>query len=210
VPDTRRLSGTFPVVDREDAIGQLTALMTRAGRVAVDGIDAAGKTTLADELAVRMGPRAVRASIDGFHRPRAERVRYFEDSFDLVAFRRELIDPLGPTGSRRYRPSVFDYRLDAPVEERHQIAPSDAVLIVDGIFLQRPELDDCWDLRIFVDVSFEEALRRALARDGEATRHRYETRYFPAQRRYLAECRPRERAHVVFVNEDPADPSLEP
>src|ERR671937_1286035 len=47
-------------------------------RVAIDGVDAAGKTTLADELAPvlrRRGREVVRASIDGFHRPRAERYR---------------------------------------------------------------------------------------------------------------------------------------
>jgi uridine kinase len=44
-------------------------------RVAVDGPDAAGKTTLADELASVLrgrGRTVIRASIDGFHRPRAE------------------------------------------------------------------------------------------------------------------------------------------
>lgn len=54
-------------------------------RVAIDGPDAAGKTMLADA-----GRQIVRASIDGFHRPRAERYRqgplspagYYEDSLD--------------------------------------------------------------------------------------------------------------------------------
>lgn len=62
-------------------------------RVAIDGPDAAGKTMLADALAGRLagaGRQIVRASIDGFHRPRAERYRqgplspagYYEDSLD--------------------------------------------------------------------------------------------------------------------------------
>ncbi len=45
-------------------------------RVAVDGRTASGKTTLADELGVAVeaaGRPVVRTSIDGFHRPRAER-----------------------------------------------------------------------------------------------------------------------------------------
>src|SRR5437763_3560056 len=65
-------------------------------RVAIDGPDAAGKTTLADELAAGLrgrGREAIRASIDGFHRPRAARYRrgpdspegYYEDSFDYAA-----------------------------------------------------------------------------------------------------------------------------
>jgi uridine kinase len=64
-------------------------------RVAVDGIDAAGKTTLADNLVQPLeahGIPVIRASIDGFHRPRADRYRrgadspvgYYDDSFDYA------------------------------------------------------------------------------------------------------------------------------
>ena len=47
-------------------------------RVAIDGIDAAGKTTLADKLAPLIeaqGRPVIRASIDGFHRLRSLRYR---------------------------------------------------------------------------------------------------------------------------------------
>jgi hypothetical protein len=49
-------------------------------RMAIDGIDAAGKTTLADELAELLAPLdrpVIRASVDSFHRPRDERYRRF-------------------------------------------------------------------------------------------------------------------------------------
>jgi uridine kinase len=118
-------------------------------RIAIDGPDAAGKTTPADELAEALrerGREVVRASIDGFHRPRSERCRQgpesplgcYEDSFDYERIRAELLE-------------------DA----------ADAVLIFDGVFLLRPELADAWDLRIFVSVGFDEILRRARIRDAE-------------------------------------------
>jgi uridine kinase len=47
-------------------------------RVAVDRVDASGKTTLADELAPSveaLGRPVIRASIDGFHNPAATRRR---------------------------------------------------------------------------------------------------------------------------------------
>ena len=87
-------------------------------RVAIDGVDAAGKTTLADELVeplTRTGRQVIRASVDGFHLPRAARYRrgpdspegYFLDSFDYPALRSALLDPLGPHGARRFRSAVF-------------------------------------------------------------------------------------------------------
>jgi uridine kinase len=217
-------------VAREEVLDQLADRIvaiqrTHLVRVALDGIDAAGKTTLADELAQRIEQRGrpvVRASIDGFHRPRAERYRrgadspegYYEDSFDYAALREALLLPLGPDGSRRYRRAAFDFRVDAPVAAAEEYAPVNAVLLFDGVFLLRPELNDLWDYRIFVDVDFAVALRRALVRDqtlfgaAEAVRERYERRYIPGQRLYLRTVRPRERADVVVENDDPACPRL--
>src|SRR5437868_12528906 len=93
-------------------------------RLAIDGIDAAGKTTLADELTPlieRQGRPVIRASIDGFHRPRQERYRrghdspegYYEDSFDYAGLREVLLMPLEPHGNRHYRRAVFDVHADA-------------------------------------------------------------------------------------------------
>jgi uridine kinase len=181
-------------------------------RVAIDGVDAAGKTTLADELAPHVGRLVARASVDGFHRPRAERgdssEAYYADAFDYAALRRELLEPLGPGGSRRYRAAVFDLARDEPLPVEWHVASPDAVLLCDGVFLHRPELEGCWDLTVFVAVDLGIAVERAIARDGEAMRERYARRYVPAQRRYLAEVRPEERADVVVDNTDPARPRL--
>jgi uridine kinase len=169
-----------------------------AVRIAIDGVDAAGKTTLADEVASvlsRRGREVVRLSVDGFHRPRAERHRrgelspaaYYHDSFDYAALR-------------------------ATIRETH--SSRDSILVVDGVFLLRPELVEEWDLRIFVSVEPDEALRRALERDRplfgsrEEAEQRYRLRYQPGQRLYFADARPVEAADVVVVNDDPTRPAI--
>jgi uridine kinase len=192
-------------------------------RVAIDGIDNAGKTVLADELAAlveRRGRPVLRASIDGFHRPRAERLRrgalsapgYFYDSFDYEALRRCLLEPLGPGGDMACRTAVFDLDADRAIESAPIAVSADAVLVFDGVFLQRSELGDCWDLVVFVEISFEEALRRARHRDrkrfwGELE-VRYLKRYLPGQRIYLEQCRPAEHADFVVDNSKPERPRL--
>ncbi len=194
-------------------------------RVAIDGMDAAGKTTLADELVHPLegrGRPVIRASIDGFHRPRADRHRrgadspegYYHDSFDYAAVRAALLVPLGPRGSRSYRRAVFDFRTDTPATTPNEDAPSQAVLLFDGVFLLRPELADLWDYRIFLDVAFDVALRRAMTRDqplfgsAAAVEARYAQRYIPGQRVYLATVRPWEQADVVIDNNDPSHPRI--
>ena len=198
---------------------------THPPRVAIDGIDAAGKTTLANELAPLLEARGrpvIRASLDGFHRPRAERYQrgpdspegYYLDSFDYAALREKLLLPLGPGGSRMFHRAIFDFRTDSPVTTPAEQAPANAILLMDGVFLLRPELDALWDYRIWVEVGFTVALNRAMQRDlalfgsAEEVQARYRTRYNPAQRLYLASARPRERADAVVRNDDPAHPSL--
>ncbi len=191
-------------------------------RVGIDGIDAAGKTTLGDELAGMVAARGfpvIRATIDGFHRSRSERYRlgrespegYYRDSFDLPALRNELLDPLGPRGDRSYRRAVFDLGADRPtIGDLHHADP-DAVLLFDGVFLMRPQLEGCWELVIFVDCSPEIAVRRGVQRDarnGDAAEveARYRTRYLAGQELYLEECRPRERADLLVINDDITQP----
>ncbi|HEY7273773.1 MAG TPA: uridylate kinase [Actinoplanes sp.] len=188
-------------------------------RVAIDGRSAAGKTTLANALATAVRAvserTVIRAELDGFMKMVADRdaypydspESYYLDAWDYPAIRAELLIPLGAGGDRRYRTGP----LDPP-----RTAPDDAILLADGVFLQRPELDRFWDLRIYLDIGLEESLRRGVDRDrhwmggaAEAER-RYRTKYLPGEQRYLAEVRPRERAQIVVDTTDPARPRIIP
>jgi uridine kinase len=121
---------------------------------------------------------------------------------------------LGLGGSRRYFSAIFDYRTDSEVQVTPRIAEASAVLLFDGVFLLRPELQECWEVTLFVDALFEVTLRRAQQRDltlfgdvGAVTR-RYQERYIPGQKLYPEACRPRQRAAVVVENSDPCQPTL--
>jgi len=194
-------------------------------RVGIDGHSAAGKTTLADELAAVLGPSGrpvIRASIDDFHRPAAERYRrgrlsalgYYEDAFDVPALRAALLEPLGPAGNRRYRTAIFDSWLELPIHDAEREAPADAILLVDGIFLFRADLNDVWDLRILLHIEPEEVMRRGPARDAvwmgslEVAEQRYRERYLPAEQLYFDSVQPHERADVAIDNTNPEQPTF--
>jgi uridine kinase len=83
---------------------------------------------------------------------------------------------------------------------RRAVLAAEVLLIVYGIFLQRPELNDLWDFRIFVHFEPEESIRRGVARDGPETEELYRRRYAPGQRLYLESVRPRELADVVVLS----------
>jgi uridine kinase len=195
-------------------------------RVAVDGPPAAGKTTLADELALLLrgrGREVIRTSTESFQLPRAQRYRRgefsaeanYHDAFDYDALRRVLLDPLGPGGDRRYQQAVYDLETDTGVSQPAATASRDAVLLLGGVFLLRPELIAQWDLSIFVSVAFEQVLDRARVRDlarlgsADEVERRFRTRYIPAQKLYFAAARPADHADIIVHNDDARRPTWE-
>lgn len=186
-------------------------------RVAIDGIDAAGKTTLADRLAQRLTERGcavLRASIDGYHNPRAVRYQrgpsspegYYYDSFNLDLLQERLLRPLGPGGSRCCWLAAFDYTTDSETSTPEIVATDAHILLFDGVFLLRPALYPYWDFKIFVEIDFETSLARALVRDlglfgsPEEVIRRYREKYIPGQQLYLAAVQPAAKADVVIDN----------
>jgi uridine kinase len=183
--------------------------------VAVDGIDGAGKTCFADELAQHLTDvEVIRASVDGFHHPKSIRYAkgrrspegYYLDSYDYELLKAELLDPLRSGGTHRYRTAVFDHRTDSRVEMPVRLATPPAVLLFDGIFLHRPELADYWDYSIFLQVDQRESLRRCNERDGASglsddPRDPHHLRYVRGQEIYLSACNPSALASIVINND---------
>ena len=88
------------------------------------------------------------------------------------------------------------------------------MLVVDGIFLHRPELVDLWDLGMWLEVPFEVSVPRGNARFGTVGAAEADpasdlnARYVGGQRLYLAQVDPAARATWVLDNADLAAPVL--
>jgi uridine kinase len=193
----------------------------RVRRVAVDGVDGAGKTHFADALGVELnvrGAKVIRVSADGFLNPPRTRHRrgrdspegFYRDSFDYGRMVRLLLDPLSPGGNREYIREVYDARREREVRRLPELAPDDAVLVLDGIFVHRDELVRYWDYSVWLEVPFDVSVPRAAKRGtGIKDADPYSLknlRYVEGQRLYMAECHPRTRASVVIDNTDLANP----
>ena len=123
-------------------------------RIGIDGFCAAGKTTLANAVAERLEVkerRVIRASADNFQNPPEVRWQmgprspegFFRHAIDFQALRSELLEPVGPTGSRQYRTSTYDIRALRPNLSPQQVAASSAIFLLDGLFLHSPQLEGC-------------------------------------------------------------------
>jgi uridine kinase len=112
-----------------------------------------------------------------------------------------VLDPLSPGGSLRYSATVFDHVTDSAAVAAEQVAPEGSILILDGLFLHRPELAACWDFSILLDAPFEVTVPRGAARgpgfgDPDPAAPSNE-RYVEGNRLYFREARPHELATVV-------------
>lgn len=192
-------------------------------RVAIDGPTAAGKSSLGHELAVvisDVGRPVLRASLDDFKRPWSERhlydresgEGYFRNAFDYAAVKRLLLEPCGERGSGL--PALCSIDPLTQIDHSGVLTPmgADGVLIVDGVFALRDEINDFWDLRIWVDVDPETSLRRGANRDadwaGAEAEEVHRNRYAVAVGIYVEEVDPLGRSDVVIDNSDFAEPRL--
>ncbi|WP_187977252.1 hypothetical protein [Mycetocola sp. JXN-3] len=153
--------------------------------VAVDGADPDATRAFADALGAGLrgrGRAAVRVSID----------RLVEDT--------QVADPVDATsGAALYRRRVDYERVRSEIlagfRQRGQlpgdtnVAPEDAVLVVDGAFLLRPELRGSWNVRLWLE--------------GDQTLSEPE---FEARRLYVRDQSPRESATLMYDVSDPAIP----
>ncbi|SDS79488.1 nucleoside/nucleotide kinase family protein [Microlunatus soli] len=211
--------------DREPVIAELLAAFqqVRPGEramIALDGHDGVGKTQLSHELVDAAGPAyrpMVPVSIDGFHHPRAVRraagqdaESYYRSSYRYQEFRRRVVEPI--RAGRPITPAIWDVALDRPVPHTSVEVPPEAIVLVDGIFLQRPELADVWDATVWVDAPFAVTVPRGNARfpgdhdaDPEAPSNQ---RYVGGQRLYLTEADPVSRSTWMLDNTDLRRPRL--
>jgi uridine kinase len=164
----------------------------------------------------------LRTSCDAFHQPRSRRYArgdlspegYYLDSVDYASMVATCLLPF-LRGAAEVRLSQHDHRADAETVVSAADVPPRAVLVVDGVFLLRPELRTLWSLSIYLHISPDETLRRARRRDVDLfgsvdeVDRRYLSRYLPAQEHYRQLADPESHADVIVDNHDPHNPRIE-
>ena len=136
--------------------------------------------------------------VDDFYRPLHDDVRASLDAehgylnyFDWERLRSSALEPLRADERARYQ--AYDWSTGR-VGQWVEVAPA-TVVIVDGVYSLRPELQGLLDLRIFVDTPRNLRLERMLARG------QYETdwigRWMAAEDWYFERVRPAASADLI-------------
>ena len=204
-----RVRALSPAAVVDELVERIT-MTTTAGRlrVAVDGAPAARPgwwaDALVDPLRVR-GRQVLRISAADFLRPaslRLERGRtnpdaYYEDWLDESALRRTVLEPLGPGGSGRVLPSLWNPVTDRATRAAPLDVAPDTVLLLSGALLIGGGLPV--DLTVHLALSGPALLRRT-----DPAEHWT----LPAFGRYDEEVAPASLADVVVRLDDPRHPAI--
>lgn len=168
--------------------------------VAVDATTEAGGAPFADALADALrtaGSKVFRASLDDFHTAKASREgtdakAYFDNAYDYSVLQRVLISPFRASGSTGFVLAAYDAKRAVPIQPKWVTAGPDAILVLDGQFLNRPELAGLWSYSVFIEVPLEEADPSSVQSKADAL--------------YVAGSNPRTIASAIIDNRDEETP----
>jgi uridine kinase len=158
--------------------------------VAVDGHSAAGKSTFADALASRTGAALARG--DDFYRVMDEADRAelapaegVELYYDWQRMRDEVLLPLRAGTPAQYHPYDWD---SGSLASRFVKVPAAAVVILEGLFVSRPELQPLVDRSVLVDTPA--AVRRRRQTERADASPEWLERWDAAERYFFRHVRP--------------------
>ena len=183
--------------------------------VGISGIDASGKGYLAAKIADRLQMHGLKVALiraddwlnlpDVCMNPENYAEHFYAHAIRFDEMFERLILPLKQTREINITADCADAKATTCRKHRYNFREIDIVLL-EGIFLFKPGRRDHFDLKIWIECSFETALERAIARGQEGlppaeTIKAFKTIYFPAQRIHLARDNPRENADIIFTND---------
>lgn len=182
--------------------------------VGISGIDAAGKGTVAKHLKKKLesgGLKVALVGVEEWHEPQTIRLKKPYDAFHFYshAFRwndlfGKLILPLKKNRSVDLMEKLIHVHADIYFEYQYLFEDIDVILL-EGIFLFKKELEKHFDFKIWISCDYETALDRAKMRNQENREMNelvmdYGNIYFPAQEIHLQKDDVLYHANAVFIN----------
>lgn len=178
--------------------------------IAISGINAAGKTTFALDLATHLedlGRSVGILHVDDYHRPKIERyarpgpIAFRHSYFNFDALYKDMeAFKAGEDGGNR---KVYDPFTDNITIKSSNFSNCDT-LLVEGVFLLSEELSGLYDIGIYIDVSLHTAMSRGIERWNGVMPlveilERFEDRYIPAQQAHMVQDNPLAQADIIIT-----------
>ncbi|MBI2411193.1 MAG: GrpB family protein [Candidatus Kerfeldbacteria bacterium] len=167
--------------------------------VAIDGFGGSGKSTFAKQLA-ELDSSIQIAELDKFpylpeeypYHPAGAQTRV-----NLERFEQEVLIPLTQGKEVRFQ-NTFWWKTDEQ-PQWFRIQPGGTVL-VEGCYSFHKDIRHYYDYSIWIECAPEEAMERAVTRDGDNSRTLWEQVHAPNERKYVNVQHPQDYVDMVVVN----------
>ena len=161
--------------------------------IGINGIDCAGKTTLAKDLSGQLKQSGINNEIfhiDDFNNEKVEKETY--RAFALGNWNENDFD--------RYYEAIIDFQKARKAVEA--ASASNEIVIVEGIFIFQPHLNNIFDYRIYLEVDVSVALtrfeeRRRLKGDDRPVEI-FEDIWVRAHNKYVSEINPQKICDLLI------------
>lgn len=181
--------------------------------IGIDGLGGAGKSTISEKLhnlLVSDNFNVTLLHIDDFIHPRAVRYNnnyaewkcYYNLQWRYDYLTNKVIKPIRNNTDFNEKIELYDKDNDTYFLSQTNV-PAGSIVIIEGVFLQRRELNGVFDYIIYIDVPEKIRLERVLERDGyigdkQQIKAKYDNRYFPAEHHYIKICSPDTNADYII------------
>lgn len=171
--------------------------------IAIDGKCASGKTTLGYYLKKEFDANLFH--MDDFflqaHQRTAERLAEVGGNVDYERFKEEVLEPV------KKGQTVFYQRFDCStmkLGETETISPKH-INIIEGSYSEHPSFGDCYDLKVFMEISQENQIENIRKRNGEEKRKVFMERWIPMEEIYFHTFGIKDKSDLVIDWKKPGD-----
>ena len=166
--------------------------------IGIDGCGGSGKSTFAVELSEALDAAPI-IHMDDFYKPSLERknvttTTFIGWQFDWQRLKTDVLQSITIRGFAQYQ--CYDWNTDRLAEMRTIHACS--TIIIEGIYVLRPELLSYYDIRLWMECSKEIRLQRGIDRDGEQARSQWENDWMKEEEKYVLICNPHLHAERII------------
>jgi uridine kinase len=190
--------------------------------VGINGVDTSGKSTFTRELErylYTIGFKSQIVAIDDFHNPSQIRnkekdpvISYINNAFDIKKIEDELLKPVITDGILNKELLLLDIEKNEFINRKRFVVDEDTIILFEGVLLYREPLNQYFDFQIFIDVSYDEVLKRAVKRDvglfGDTVIEKYKNKYIPIQKLYIERNSPKDTSDIIIDNNDYCNPKI--
>jgi len=177
----------------ETILAELHRNTKRPFLIAIDGMCGSGKTTLGNHLAKELS--ASLFHMDDFflqpHQRTEERLSEPGGNVDHERFKEEVLNHVADESGVTFRPfNCQEWKLAV----KAVTVPYNDIVIVEGSYSHHPYFEDVYNVKIFLEISFEEQKRRIIARDGNDIWPMFEEKWIPMENRYFESYKIKEKS----------------